>query len=239
MNYVSFEHFLNIGKKLILSSILISSFWSLSTLVVNASGYDDEIVTVNINESDETVVSNMVSEVYHKPDENLKKTNLQNVSFSHTGFSIGKMLAKSIPVILDSCLVPDGEGVCNSLNKTYMAYTAVTSRNSAQYRLLYGDSAHTDEETGLRMVDDRICIAVGTFYANRIGTKLDLVMENGNVVKCILGDVKSDRHTDPTHRFQAQDGSVAEMIVDYEYFNSTKQYPDELRGRISRIEVVE
>lgn len=241
MNYVSLEHLSNTRKKLIFSGMLLSSLLALSSLVVNADDtiLDNEIVTVNINESAEAIINNMVEYEHEENDEAIRGVDLQDVSFSSTGFSIEEMLAKPKPVILDSCAVPDGEGVCNSANKTYMAYTAVTSVNSNQYRLLYGDSAYTDKTTGLRMVDGRICIAVGTFYASNIGTKLNLVMANGSVVECILGDVKSDAHTDPTHRYQAQDGSVAEMIVDYSYFHSTSQYPKELSGRILRIEVVE
>ena len=64
-------------------------------------------------------------------------------------------------------------------------------------------------------------------------------MANGSVVECVLGDVKSDVHTDETHRYQAQDGSVAEMIVDRRVFKSTSQYPTELSGRIARIEIVD
>lgn len=233
MNYVGLKHLPKIGRNL----MLLSSLLVLSGLVVNADNVDDEIITVNINESAKVVVSDMVADT--PIDSNLKGVDLQSVSFGSSGFSIGEMLAKPKPVILDSCLVPDGDGVCNSINKTYMAYTAVTDRKSAQYALLNGEGAHTDETTGLRMVDNRYCIATGTFYARKIGTKLNLVMANGNVVECILGDVKSDAHTDPTHRFQAEDGSVAEFIVDRNYFHSTAQYPSEFQGRISRIEVVE
>lgn len=142
-------------------------------------------------------------------------------------------------IVLGSYEVPDGEGVCNSLNKTYMYYTSVTSVSSNQYRLLYSEDCYTDSVTGIRMVDGRMCIAVGTYYAIEIGTKINLIMENGGVAECILGDVKSNNHTDPTHRYQAVDGSVVEMIVDPEVFVSTEQYPDVLRGRVLRIEIVE
>lgn len=243
MNYVSLKSLSNTGRKLILSTILLSSCFALSNIVVDAKetkSVDDEIVTVNINESAEVVVSNMVDIEYTiEENEILNGVDLLDVSFNISGFSISEMVVKPKPVVLDSNAVPDGVGVCNSANKTYMAYTAVTSVSSPQYKLLRGSSAYTDTKTGLRMVDGRICIAVGTFYASKIGTKINLVMANGNVVECILGDVKSDRHTDPTHRYQAQDGSVVEMIVDYNYFHSTSQYPSELKGRISRIEIVE
>lgn len=135
--------------------------------------------------------------------------------------------------------VPDWEDGCNSLAKTYMGYTAVTSKTSNQYKLLNSEEAWSDEETGFRMIDDRICIAMGTGYASKIGTKIDLVMENGNIVKCILGDIKSDSHTDSTHRYHLSDGSVAEMIVDYNYFEGTHQYPETLKGRIKSVVILD
>lgn len=135
--------------------------------------------------------------------------------------------------------VPDWEDGCNSLAKTYMGYTAVTSKNSDQYKLLNSEEAWSDEITGLRMIDDRICIAMGTGYASKIGTKIDLVMENGSIIKCILGDIKSDRHTDSSHRYHLRDGSVAEMIVDYDYFEGTHQYPETLKGRIKSVVILD
>jgi hypothetical protein len=236
MNYDSLKRLTKLKRMLILGGLLLSSYSGLSnTLVVNATEelYDDEIITVNINESSNKVVSDMTSK------SNTLGVDLQNVSLSTAGFSISEMLIKPKPVILDSNIVPDGEGVCNSANKTYMPYTLVTSKSSAQYKFLYSDACYTDPETGLRMSEGRYCIAVGTFYASKIGTKINLIMKNGSTVECILGDVKADIHTDETNRFQAVDGSVVEMIVDYNYFHSTSQYPEELNGGILRIEVVE
>lgn len=73
--------------------------------------------------------------------------------------------------------------------------------------------AYTDED-GMRKVGRRYCIAVGTFYTSEIGTKVDLMMENGNEIPCIVGDIKSDQHTDELHQRGANGGCVAEFIVD-------------------------
>lgn len=140
--------------------------------------------------------------------------------------------------------VPNGVNGCRSYVKTYMPYTAVTSKNSDQYKLLYSDRCYTDQETGLRMVDGRYCIAVGTGYCSKIGTKIDLVMENGNIIKCILGDVKADCDTDSTNRYHTIDGSVAEFIVDYSIFNSVKDasgtvnWIDGFDGNIKKVVVL-
>ncbi len=135
--------------------------------------------------------------------------------------------------------VPDGTAGCKSSAITYMGYTAVTSKASKQYQILRGAGAWSDPSTGLRMVGDRVCIALGSGYA-KVGDKVDLVMANGNVIKCIVGDAKADQHTDPTNRFHAVDGSVAEMIVDYAYFKKgTNYYGERIKGKINKVVVIE
>ncbi len=142
--------------------------------------------------------------------------------------------------------VLDGVANCNSDCISFMSYHKVTSTTSDQYKLLYGDKAHTDPDTGLRMVGDRYCIALGSGYTSKIGTKVDLVMKNGSILKCILGDQKSDRGTDKeTHTFhqfydgtdEPGDGSVAEMIMDDQVFRGVSSYPKSFDGRILKVVV--
>lgn len=130
--------------------------------------------------------------------------------------------------------VPNYEDGCKSYNFTFMDYKAVTSRNSTQYKILNADVAYTDETTGIRMYDGLYCVAVGTYYALP-GDKIDVTMTNGTVFHCIVGDAKADIHTDATNRYQAQDGSVLEMIVDRSVFTGTSMYPKELEGTIYNI----
>jgi len=141
--------------------------------------------------------------------------------------------------ILWSEVPPDGEGVCRTEARTYMDYRSVHTVSSDQYKLLYSDLCYTNPDNGLRMVGDRYCVAVGTHYAYKIGTKINVVMANGSTVKCILGDVKADEHTDPTHRYQRWDGSVVECIIDGEIFHDISQYPPEFVGKIARIDIVD
>lgn len=105
--------------------------------------------------------------------------------------------------------------------KAYMGYQAVTSTTSPQYKLLRGENAYTDEQ-GLRMVDGRYCIAMGSGFTNKIGTKIDLELTNGVIIPCILGDQKSDRHTKDGHMRCISNGSVAEFIIDDNEFYKHK-----------------
>lgn len=98
----------------------------------------------------------------------------------------------------------------NNSFKSYMSYKAITMKSSPQYKLQ--QTAYTDMY-GLRMADGRYCIALGTYYTSTIGTKVDVVMANGSILKCIVGDLKANRHTD-SQNIRAQDGSVVEFIID-------------------------
>lgn len=145
---------------------------------------------------------------------------------------------------------------CNSAKKTYMYYTSVTNEATEQYKLLNSDSCYTDSETGVRMVGNRYCIALGTGYCSEVGTRVNLVLEDGSIIKCILGDVKSDRHTDnETHTYHVGgyegnqyykgDGSVAEFIVDKDVFldvredkSGTVNWVDGFDGKIEKVVII-
>lgn len=90
--------------------------------------------------------------------------------------------------------------------------------------------AHTDKN-GLRKVGNRYCIALGSYYSTRIGCKVDLVMSDGRVVKCILADVKANKHTNSRNQKHLSDGSLVEFVVDI------KRLPRKVKlyGDISKI----
>lgn len=141
--------------------------------------------------------------------------------------------------------VPNEVAGCRSEFKAYMSYKAVSDTSSPQYKLLNGASAYTDEASGIRMVDGRYCVAVGSYYAQKVGTKLDLQLSSGEVIPCILGDCKSDSHTDESNRFCMSNGGVAEFIVDYSVFKNvcdssgTVNFVKGFSGEIESISIVE
>lgn len=112
----------------------------------------------------------------------------------------------------------------NDSFKSYMDYRTLSDKTSLQYDLQ--QQAYTDSLTGIRMVNNRYLIAVGSYYTTEIGSYIDVIMNNGTVIQCVLGDVKNDNHTDLTNR-QNPNGSVVEFIVDINTLNSVvKQQGD-------------
>ena len=101
--------------------------------------------------------------------------------------------------------------ISNSSNfKSYMPYKAITNKSSKQYKLQ--QKTYTGDY-GIRMIDDRYCVALGSHFQKEIGTYFDLVLENGTVIKCVLGDIKSEKDTYEDN-ITSFNGCVSEFIVD-------------------------
>lgn len=130
--------------------------------------------------------------------------------------------------------------VPNNTIKSYMSYKKITYKYGNEYKLQ--EIAYTGNY-GVRQVDDRYCIAVGSAYTKEVGTYIDLVLENGTVIPCILGDCKDDKDTDSSHRI-TYDGSLAEFIVDDKQISrsvkkmgSLNYACDEWNSKISKIRI--
>ena len=97
--------------------------------------------------------------------------------------------------------------------KTYAYYTAVTAKGSPQYKLLNSSECYTDPETGIRMVDGCYCVALGSYYGTRIGTKYRITFSTGTSINVILCDQKADRHTDSNHQYAVNNSDIVEFYV--------------------------
>ncbi|SDH27730.1 hypothetical protein SAMN05421493_10187 [Pseudobutyrivibrio sp. 49] len=105
-------------------------------------------------------------------------------------------------------------------------------------KITYGDSgvindlAEPDQD-GFMMLDDRYLVAVGSRFNTVPGQYLDLVLENGVVIKCMMGDAKADVDTDSTNTFTYRSRCCSEFIIDkhtirsdiYERGNASLKYP--------------
>lgn len=106
---------------------------------------------------------------------------------------------------------------------------------------------HLDYRSGVWMIGNRYCIAVGSYYTKRIGVKIDLVLShNGrkHILKCITADSKSDKDTTNNHRVHKKDGSVVEFIVKTRYLPTKAKLMGDIsysgkkfKGKIKEIRV--
>ena len=121
-----------------------------------------------------------------------------------------------------------------------MDYRFITAKASDQYRLQ--KSLGYTGNYGIRMVGERYCVAVGSYYTTTIGQYIDIELENGNVIKGILADCKDNAHTDSTNRINPN-GSVVEFVVDANALDSTAKimgdisYVDDWNSKVVNIKV--
>ena len=148
--------------------------------------------------------------------------------------------ANNATVTYASMAVPDVE---NDF-KAFMDYRTLTSTTSKQYSMQYDGNAITNEE-GFRLYNGEYMVAVGTYYSEECGTRLRVTLDTGVQFNCIVGDIKSDLHTDELH--QHRNGNVIEFIVDQDKIpDICKKMGDmsyapnaNLQGYIEKIEVIQ
>ena len=108
--------------------------------------------------------------------------------------------------------------------KAYMDKDAITAKSSPQYKL---KEQATIDSNGIACVDGRMLIAVGTGHNAPVGTNLDVTLTDGTVLKCKVGDIKQNRHTDATNKICSGNGSIIEFLVETSCMNTkAKQMGD-------------
>ena len=73
---------------------------------------------------------------------------------------------------------------------------------------------------GIRQVNGRYCVAIGSYFTSDIGIYFDIVLNNNTVIPCVLADAKANCDTDSTNIITTHDGSIAEFIIDNSALNS-------------------
>lgn len=202
--------------------ILILSGWigSESTDIVSEPSESGEAVgTLMFNEKIEyTIVNSGWYKVVNRDVEGFVSS--ANVLNEDTGYSSYEQYVLDKIVGYAEYDAPSTRGF-----KSYMDYRAITSTNSLQYKL---QNRHAETgDYGIRMVNGRYCVAVGSRFTSDIGQYFDLVLENGTVIPCILADQKANGHTDSANVVTMHNGCMSEFVVDSNSLNNcAKKYGD-------------
>lgn len=74
------------------------------------------------------------------------------------------------------------------------------------------------------------------------GTYIDLIIENGVLIPCIVGDIKADAHTDDTHAYTRASMCASEFIIDDEicpaaWSRDISTMYEEWKGKVESIRV--
>ena len=98
--------------------------------------------------------------------------------------------------------------------KSWMDYGTITMNGSEQ-KILQNEYAYTGKY-GIRQINGRYCVAIGSYFTTEVGTYFDLILENGEVIPCVLADRKDDGDTDSDNIFTSDNGCATEFVVDVE-----------------------
>lgn len=101
--------------------------------------------------------------------------------------------------------------------KSYMPYTAITNIASKQLELQ--QQAYTDEN-GLRCIDGKPMIAVGTGWGVSVGDIVLITCANSNSFEAIIGDIKDNMDTNSDNKTTSANNCRCEFIVDMDKLNS-------------------
>jgi len=101
-------------------------------------------------------------------------------------------------------------------NGTYY-YTGFKSFENTS-EITYGkagwlNSISTTNEDGFQILHNRYLVALGTHFDLELGQYFDIVLENGTVIPCMLGDTKADVDTDNSNILTVNSRCMSEFIV--------------------------
>lgn len=99
-------------------------------------------------------------------------------------------------------------------SKTFMSYHKFGTQSWNRQRKLSECASASTGQYGIRIVDGRMLIALGTGFTKTVGAYVDVLLADGTVLACMIGDVKADRDTDDTNTYQKYDYSILEFIID-------------------------
>lgn len=235
-----------INQKRVLSELLILSIvFSVFAhpLLINAkSSYRYATTTVNIRAKPSTK-SQIIRQLYWNDKiKVIKKINKKWFLVSYkkkNRYVYAKYLKRN-----QSKYISYSSPSSNTFKSFEDADLITNSSKLAQGRLK--NQYHLDYKTGLWMVGNRYCVAVGSFYTRKVGVKIDLVLSYKGkkyILKCITADSKADKDTINKHRIH-KDGSIVEFVVKTSMLSSVVRKMGDVsyagkkfKGKITQIRV--
>lgn len=130
----------------------------------------------------------------------------------------GYIKAEFLSCYMPNCDVYDVSDKQTTNFKSYMSYTKITSKTSKQYKIQ--STIAYSGLYGIRTVKERFCVAIGTYFNASVGDYVDIVLENGTIIYCIVADIKDDKDTDSDNILTLSNGCSTEFIVDIDALNN-------------------
>lgn len=91
----------------------------------------------------------------------------------------------------------------------------ITNTTAPAYKIVH--SVNSKDDGVYRKYKGMYIVALGSYYSKTMGDKfiIEFLQPDGSTkkIKAVIGDQKSDAHTDPKHQYQKYDHSVVEFIT--------------------------
>ena len=218
-------------KKLIVStmSIILSTsilpIQSSFALPKDINNSNAEIMNESMSDKGINEEFKILEEQEESKSEESQDLNQQEVLQEEQGFEIEERIDewKSIPMFEssysnkapsrsngDAIYLPEGYGSYY----TYMGWQLITCTTSLQYKLREMAGMNFDSE-GFGKINGRYVVAT-TLYYGKVGDYIDVYLNNGQIIKAIIGDIKS-YGDDGCNQWGHNNGAnVVEFVVDTE-----------------------
>ena len=178
---------------------------------------------------------------------NIKKKVVNNVECTYTSTEVCKETSdiedvKEDEIETEEIWLKDTNG---SYIKPYMDYNMITDKSSKQYKFIHRDDVEEDDRGFLMQDEEWYCVALGSYFG-KIGSKYIITLDNGNEVKIVKSEAKSDKHTDEDN-YLSFNGHIVEFLINTDsrwmydndiIYNGSLNAYDKLEGSIVSIEKV-
>ncbi len=116
--------------------------------------------------------------------------------------------------------------------KAYEYASAITNKHSDAYKLKTMSNA---DEEGFYRYKGRYLVAIGTYFNAPVGTLITITLENGTEIPAVVGDIKSDTHTDKNNVYSMSCICATEFIVDKSFKECSGDVSDVMPGWDSKV----
>ncbi|MGF6990408.1 hypothetical protein M2150_001669 [Lachnospiraceae bacterium PM6-15] len=106
---------------------------------------------------------------------------------------------------------------------SYMGWQTITSPSSKQYQLRQEAGMNFDAN-GFGVIKGRYVVACTTTYG-QVGDYIDWTLENGTVIKAVIGDIKNQNDAGCNEWGHKNGACVIEFVVDKASWYGTSKYP--------------
>ena len=179
---------------------------AMKPLTYDIAGYVTDYVNVRSNPSmDADVVDTLVANKNISYSQVTDKWVAVQYEEEKTGYIYSEYVSNGEKPNASTVWIPEHKDF-----KSFMPYTSISSYK--QYDLQ--QVAYT-ADYGMRKVEGRYCVAVGTACNAEVGDIGEIILENGVSIPVIIGDIKDDRDTQANNLITSANGCASEFIVDY------------------------